>query len=147
MNNIWAISWDYGTFSPSKSRSSNTHEQPSSGARCLISDRTLHLLQYFMCVNSQGSGETAWMRRLALAFAGCLCDKYHNLMSMLIWEIFKKTCLQEGKLPWMHLMSNIYNYIRSWLCLDKGQWAIALPVAFVKAMAMTSSFSPKVQGF
>ena len=36
-----------------------------------------------MCANSEGSGETARMRRLAWAFAGRLCDKYHNLMSML----------------------------------------------------------------
>ena len=34
-----------------------------------------------MCSNSEGSGETAQMRRLA--FAGHLCDKYHNLMSWL----------------------------------------------------------------
>ena len=31
----------------------------------------------------EGSGETAQMRRLAWAFAGRLCDKYHNLMSWL----------------------------------------------------------------
>ena len=36
-----------------------------------------------MCANSEGSGETARMRRLAWAFAGRLCDKYHNLMSWL----------------------------------------------------------------
>ena len=35
-----------------------------------------------MYANSEGSGETARMRRLAWAFAGRLCDKYHNLM---IW--------------------------------------------------------------
>ena len=29
---------------------------------------------YFMFANSEGSGETAWMRRLAWAFAGRLCD-------------------------------------------------------------------------
>ena len=40
----------------------------SSEARCLIFGRTLHLLPYF---------------RLAWAFAGPLCDKYHNLMSWL----------------------------------------------------------------
>ena len=34
-----------------------------------------------MCANSEGSGETARMHRLAWAFAGRLCDKYHNLMS------------------------------------------------------------------
>ena len=43
-----------------------------------------------MCTNSEGSGETARMRRLAWAFAGRLCDKYHNLMSWLIWEKKKK---------------------------------------------------------
>ena len=36
-----------------------------------------------MCANSEGSGETARMRRLARAFAGRLCDKYHSLMSYL----------------------------------------------------------------
>ena len=36
-----------------------------------------------MCANSEGSGKTVRMRRLAWAFAGRLCDKYHNLMSWL----------------------------------------------------------------
>ena len=31
--------------------------------------------RYFMCVNSEGSGQ---MRMLAWAFAGHLCDKYHH---------------------------------------------------------------------
>ena len=50
---------------------------------CLILGRTLRLLPYFMFANSEGSDETARMRRLAWAFAGRLCDKYHNLMSWL----------------------------------------------------------------
>ena len=85
---IWAISWDYGTFRPPQTHSSNAHAQPSSGARCLIFGRTLHLLPYFMCANSEDSGETARMRRLAWAFAGRLCDKYHNLMSWLLYFFF-----------------------------------------------------------
>ena len=36
-----------------------------------------------MCANSEVSGETARMRRIAWAFAGRLCDKCHNLMSWL----------------------------------------------------------------
>ena len=40
---------------------------------------------YVMCANSEGSGETARMRRLAWAFTDHLCDKYHNLMSWLIY--------------------------------------------------------------
>ena len=57
----------------------------SQWARCLIFSWTLCLHPYFMCANSEGSGETARMRRLAWAFAGRLCDKYHNLISWLIW--------------------------------------------------------------
>ena len=41
------------------------------------------LIPYFMCANSEDSGETGQMHRLAQAFAGCLCDKYHYLMSWL----------------------------------------------------------------
>ena len=46
--------------------------------------RTIRLLSYFMCANSD---ETVRMRRLAWAFAGRpagrLCEKHHNLMSWL----------------------------------------------------------------
>ena len=83
---IWASSWDCGTFRPPYTHSSNAHAQPSTGARCRIFGRTLCLLPYFMCASSEGSGETARMRRLAGAFAGRLCGKYHNLMSWLIWS-------------------------------------------------------------
>ena len=63
----------------------------SSGARCLIFDWILCQRPYFMCVTSKGSGKTARMRRLALAFAGRLCDKYHNAMSWLIsWPVSTK---------------------------------------------------------
>ena len=50
----------------------------------LIFGQTLRLLSYFICVNSEGSGETALMPRLTSAFAGHLCDKYHDLMGLLI---------------------------------------------------------------
>ena len=72
----WALAFEF--------HSSNAHAQPSSGARCLSFGRTLRLLPYFMCANSEGSGETAQMRKLAWAFAGRLCYKYHNLMNWLI---------------------------------------------------------------
>ena len=55
------------------------------GARCLIFGRTFRLLPNFMYANSEGSGETARVRRLAWVFAGRLCDKYHNHMSWFKW--------------------------------------------------------------
>ena len=80
-------------FVPPKTHSSNTHAQPSSGARCLDfwSEPSSTSDLYFMCVNSVGSSKTGGMSRLAWAFAGRLHDKYHNLMSWLIlylrWKI------------------------------------------------------------
>ena len=58
-----------------------------SGARCLNfwSDSSSTSI---LCANSEGSDETARMRRLAWAFAGRLCDKYHNLMSWLSWSFY-----------------------------------------------------------
>ena len=63
----------------------NALAQPSNAATRLIFGQTLHLLPYVMCANSEGSGETARMRSLAWALAVRLCDKYHNLMSWLIY--------------------------------------------------------------
>ena len=64
----------------------NVHAQPCSGAICLIFGWTLCVLPSFICANSEGSGKTAWMRRLAWAFAGRLCDTYHYLLSIsLCW--------------------------------------------------------------
>ena len=42
-----------------------------------------------MCANSEDFGETAQMHSLAWAFAVRLCDKYHNLMSWLIYSLFR----------------------------------------------------------
>ena len=53
----------------------------------LIFGRTLRLLPYVICANSEGSGETARMQRLAWSFPGRLCDKYHNLMSWLVSSV------------------------------------------------------------
>ena len=48
-------------FSSPQTHSSNALTPPSSGTRCPIFGRTLRLLPYFMCANSEGSGKTAQM--------------------------------------------------------------------------------------
>ena len=52
-----------------------------------------------MCANREGFGEMARMCRLACAFAGRLCDKYHNLMSWLLMIIMPPT----SKKLWEHI--------------------------------------------
>ena len=96
---------------------------------------TLRPLSYFMCANSEGSGETARMRRLAWAFAGRLCYKYHNLMSWLICS--------NGFENWMENASDVYlieseqwpqydylKYIRICLWIDMNAYLCKWPVAF-----------------
>ena len=67
----------------SSSVNSNAHAQPSSGARCLV--------PHSSCVRTAKLWRrTALMRRLAWAFAGRLCEKYHNLMNWLIFSLWNR---------------------------------------------------------
>ena len=74
---LWFVSSSVNSFLK------RAHAQRSIGTRCLIFGRTLRLLPYFMCANNEGSGETRGCAG-SPAFAGRLCDKYHNHMSWLI---------------------------------------------------------------
>ena len=82
------------------------HTQPSIGARCLIFGRTILLFPYVMCANSKGSGETAQMHRLARAFAGHLCDKYHNLGSVAFWKCKKFTNISQMQIILFYQMAS-----------------------------------------
>ena len=92
-NKNWAMSWDYCIFVLRKLILQTRMRSHPVGlyARCF--GQTFRLLIYFMCANSEGSGETARMRRLTWTFSVRLCDKYHNLMSWLNW------CLQVTYIP------------------------------------------------
>ena len=116
-----AISWGYGTFRPPWTHSSNTHVQSSSGDRCLIFGRTLRLFPYFMCANSEGSGETARMRRLAWAFVGRLCGKYHNLMSWLKYVLFSLFICLEGAVLLTFRLCCAFLYLIPSMCLFFGR--------------------------
>ena len=87
---IWAISYEIMVLFVHRKLILQTcmhsHHSAISGARCLIFGRTLRLLPYLKCANSEGYGETVQMRRLARAIADRLCDKFHNLMSWLIFS-------------------------------------------------------------
>ena len=74
------MSWDYDLLK--LILQTRMHSHPV-GLDVWFFGRTLCLLPYFMCANSEGSDEAVRMRRLAWAFTGSLCDKYHNLLSWL----------------------------------------------------------------
>ena len=85
---IWAISWDYALFVLHKLvLQTHMRSHPVGLDIWFLVDPSIGLDVWFLvrpfhtwCVNSEGSGR---MRRLAWAFAGRLCNKYHNLMSWL----------------------------------------------------------------
>ena len=142
---IWADSWDYGTFRPPKTHSSNALAQPFSVARCLSFGRTLCLLPYFMCANTEGSGETARMRRLAVAFACRLYGKYNNLMSWLISRLAAFLALYTlytiqvrfisfVPIDWLYIIEYPRANIYLCLCQEKPQYyyiQVGLAVAYI----------------
>ena len=80
--------------------------------------RTLRLLLYFMGANSEGSGETARIRRLAWAFAGRLRDKNHSLICWLIWHDLFCFLLQYTGNVCDEINSDIINIWLRIRCLD-----------------------------
>ena len=86
-----------GTFRPPLTHSSNAHAQPSNGARCLIFGRTIRLLPYFMCANSEGSGETARILTTAMSVAMVNLIFHHSYSSHACEEFAQMghTCCKE----------------------------------------------------
>ena len=122
-------------------------------ARCLIFGRTHHLLPYFMCANSEGSDETAQMRRLAWALAGRLCDKYHNLMSWLKSDYSARSSKISSRFYQGLFFFIIYHYrfhLDGYLCVlskDQQNWRLYLlstksPVAEVFTLWLSKAISP-----
>ena len=68
-----------------------------------------------MCANSECSGETAQMHRLAWTFAGRLGDKYHKLMSWLIFHS-PKSCKSNN--------STIFKYWDRYVC-EGAVWSMS----------------------
>ena len=87
---IWAISWEEGPQFCAVWNPSNVHVQPLIRVRDVALSLKLPLTPFVMWANSEGSGESAQMRRLAWAFAVGLCDKYPFLMCWLILPFYRR---------------------------------------------------------
>ena len=79
----WASSWEKGPTHYAVCVPSNAHAPQSSGVRSPALCLKLLPVPYIMLANSEGSGETARMRRLAWVFTVCIYDKYRFHMSWL----------------------------------------------------------------
>ena len=73
---IWAPTSEFVSSSIPSRQISTSHAQPFRGARDLAFCLKVPLDSLLVWASSEGSGETAWMRRLAWTFAARIGDKY-----------------------------------------------------------------------
>ena len=87
----WAMPWDYGTFRPRlrKLILQTCMRRDPVGLEVWLMVRPF---VYFNTPCVRTAKALARLRRLVWAFAGRLCDKYHNLMSRLKWVFVDEWC-------------------------------------------------------
>ena len=83
---IWAPSREFVSSSISSWQILTAHAQPFRGARDLAFCLKVPLDSLLVWASSEGSGETAQMRRLAWTFAARICDKYQIRLTRSVWK-------------------------------------------------------------
>ena len=87
-NIIWALSSEFVSSSIPSWQISTVHVQPFRGARDLAFCLNVPLDSLLVWASSEGSGETARMRRLAWTFAARIGDKYQiRLTRSILWHM------------------------------------------------------------
>ena len=82
---IWAASSEFVSSNIPSRQVSTAHAQPFRGARDLAFCLKVPLDSLLVWASSEGSGETARMRRLAWTFAARIGDKYQIRLTRPIW--------------------------------------------------------------
>ena len=85
-NIIWAPSSEFVSSSIPSWQTSTAHAQPFRGARDLVFRLKVPLDSLLVWASSEGSGETARMRRLAWTFAARIGDKYQSRLTRSIYD-------------------------------------------------------------
>ena len=85
---IWAASSEFVSSSIPSWQISTAHAQPFRGARDLAFCLKVPLDSLLVWASSEGSGETARMRRLAWIFAARIGDKYQIRLARSIYPCF-----------------------------------------------------------
>ena len=84
--NNWAPSSEFVSSSIPSWQVLTAHAQPFREARDLAFCLKVPLDSLLVWASSEGSGETARMRRLAWTFAACIGDKYEIRLTRSIWQ-------------------------------------------------------------
>ena len=90
----WATSSEFVSSSIPSWQILTAHAQPFRGTRDLAFCLKVPLDSLLVWASSEGSGETARMRRLAWTFAARIGDKYQIRLARPIWYYIYSNCLQ-----------------------------------------------------
>ena len=90
---IWALSSEFVSSSIPSWQISTAHAQTFREARDLAFCLKVPLDSLLVWASSEGSGETARMRRLAWTFAARICAKYQIRLTWSIWQWYFKMML------------------------------------------------------
>ena len=96
----WAPSSEFVSSSIPSWQISTAHAQPFRGARDLAVCLKVPLDSLLIWASSEGSGETAWMRRLAWTFAARIGDKYQIRLTR------SRCCFKTGIKMWAHIIKD-----------------------------------------
>ena len=95
---MWAAPSEFVSSSIPSWQTLTAHAQPFRGARDLAFCLKVPLDSLLVWASSEGSGETARMRRLAWTFAARIGDKYQIRLARPIWFIAILSLEEEHKL-------------------------------------------------
>ena len=105
MNIKWAASSEFVSSSIPSWQILTAHAQPFRGARDLAFCLKVPFDSLLVWASSEGSGETARMRRLAWTFAARIGDKYQIRLTRSKWECYVLQVELGDKLAYIILIS------------------------------------------
>ena len=132
---IWAATSEFVSSSIPSWHILTAHAQPFSGARDLVFCLKVPLDSLLVWASSEGSGETARMRRLAWTFAARIGDKYQIRLARPIYlliVIFMKWTLIVSQI-WLRLngsglLSLFDCLLNSWVCIHLPQECLGMKI-------------------
>ena len=125
LKTIWAPSSEFVSSSIPSRQVLIVHAQPFREARDLAFCLKVPLDSLLIWVSSGGSGETAWMRRLAWTFAVRIGDEYHIRLTQSIWwmkvtlDIMDQCDTKIDHIKYISWSSNFALYLKDYL-MDEG---------------------------
>ena len=114
---IWAPSSEFVSLSFPSWQILTAHAQPFRGARDLAFCQKVPIDSLLVWASSEGSGETARMRRLAWTFAARIGDKYQIRLTRSIWSLKLKK--SKGMIKAKDYMSHDMTKPTKWLCAQR----------------------------